>query len=430
MNPLKKLREKSYGSVIENTFMLIVLQFSNIAMSLVTSGFQSRVFGGTGVGIINVAQKYMIIFQLIIDFGFIISATGKVSKNHDDKEKLGKILSCVTLAKIFLIGVTALIMAVMIMMGFINIQTPQELSTYWIYLISTAFTSLLPDYMYRGLEKMSIITIRSVSIKAFATILIFIFVRKEYDYYMIPLFTAIGNFGGIFVVYRHLFKKMDIHFKKVKINEVLMELKESGQFFISRIASTVYGSVNTIILTKLVDPTKVLSGYYSSADTVISAARNGVVAPIADSIYPYTMRNKNLKIVKKALLIVTPVVALGCAIFFIFAEPICVLWLGTKDNIGYNVVAPLRALLPVVVISVPNYILGFPTLSPMGLAKYANYSVNAGTIFHLIMLALLYFSGNLGLVSIAILTCCTELLVLVIRVVVIYRNRSIFKNVS
>ena len=45
--------------------------------------------------------------------------------------------------------------------------------------------------------------------------------------------------------------------------------------------------------------------------------------------------------------------------------------------------AALRLLIPVAVFCFPNYVLGYPTMGAMGLAKFANISVVFGTFVYL-----------------------------------------------
>ena len=61
---------------------------------------------------------------------------------------------------------------------------------------------------------------------------------------MVPLFTAVGNFGALVCVYLHLFKKVGVGFTRVGWRDIFTELRESAAFFVSRIASTVYGAAN------------------------------------------------------------------------------------------------------------------------------------------------------------------------------------------
>ena len=149
------------------------------------------------------------------------------------------------------------------------------------------------------------------------------------------------------------------------------------------------------------------------------------MSPISDSLYPHMMRSRNFKLIKKTLAIFMPLILLGCGVLFFFAEPICVLVYGG----GYRESAlALRALLPSLIFTFPNYILGFPTLSAMGLAKYVNLTTILGTVFHVLGLVLLFATHHLTMVTLCLLTGCTELLVLVFRLVIIWKNRRLMRS--
>ena len=163
------------------------------------------------------------------------------------------------------------------------------------------------------------ITARAVSIKTFAAVMIFLFLRQPGDYYMVPLFTAIGNGGALVFVYWHLFKKVGVRFCPIRPWDVWEEMKESSQFFLSKVAGSINVSLSGVILKAVAGET--VTGLYTNADRVISVARAGM-SPIADSLYPHIMKNRNFAIVKKALVLVYPVILLGCALVFIFAEPL------------------------------------------------------------------------------------------------------------
>ena len=149
------------------------------------------------------------------------------------------------------------------------------------------------------------------------------------------------------------------------------------------------------------------------------------MSPVADSLYPYMVKNRDFKLIKKVLLIAEPVIILGCLIVFIFAEPLCVWFFGAE----YGPVAPiLRVMLPILVLILPSYILGFPTLTAMGLSKHANYSVIFGSCIHVINLAVLYFSGHMNGITLAALITVAETLILGYRIVVIWLHRDLLKT--
>lgn len=417
MNLKKKWQERRRGSLIENTIMLYILQFSSMALGLITRGYQMRVLGLELVGTLSAAQYTTNFFQILIDFGFIYSATAKISKYRDDKRRLAHILTCVVAAKTMFMIVSFGILFLVIAPG---LTTP-ELLAYLFYLLTVCMGSLLPDFMYRGLEQMATITVRAVTIKVFATIMIFIFVRGPQDFFLVPLFAAIGNFGALAFVYGHLFTKVGVRFTKVTIRDIWIELKESSQFFLSKVAASINTNLNGVLLNSVVGAE--VTALYSSADTVIGAARSGV-SPIADSLYPHMMKHRNFKIIKKALCLIYPIILVGCAVVFIFAEPLLVLWLGET---GSQVVLPLRLLIPVAVVTFPNYVLGYPTLGAMGLAKYANISVIFGTGVYLLGAGIAYITGGINLITLCVLTSATEGAILAFRLVIIFKNRHLMK---
>lgn len=411
----QKLGKIRRGGLLENTLMLYILQFSNMAMGLLTQGYQMRVLGVELIGVLGAAQYATNFFQILIDFGFIYSATAKVSRFREDRQVLNKVLTCVIISKVLFMA-----LSFGILLAFIapSLADTSQVMVYVFYLLSVCTYALLPDFMYRGLEQMTTITVRAVSIKFFATMMIFLFVHQPQDYYRVPLFTAIGNIGAIVFVYWHLFTRMGVRFCAVSWREVWAELKDSSQFFLSKVAASINSNLNGILLNAVAGSTA--TGLYTNADKVIGAAKSGM-SPIADSLYPHMMKHRNFGLIKKAMLLVYPVILLGCAIVFIFAEPLLVFWLGQE---GSQVVLPLRLLIPVAVFSFPNYVLGYPTMGAMGLAKFANISVVFGTFVYLAGAAIIWFTCGIHLVSLCLLTSVTEGSILAFRLVVIVKNRK------
>ena len=54
------------------------------------------------------------------------------------------------------------------------------------------------------------------------------------------------------------------------------------------------------------------------------------------SLYPYMVKNRDFKLVRKILLIFEPLIFLFCAAVFIWAEPICVLLFGDRKSTRLN----------------------------------------------------------------------------------------------
>lgn len=403
-----------------NTFMLYLLTFSNYIFGFITIPYQTRILGPEIYGKIGFAVAFTTYFQMILDFGFILSATEDVAKNKDNKSEISKIFTSVLVCKFLLIITNAVILII------ICLSIPllrEDIVLFILYYIYIAVNSLLPDYIYRGLEKMQMITYRTILIKLFFTIMIFLFLKNASQYYCIPLLNIIGSTIAVVSIYTHMAIKLKIKIKKVSRLEIWNVFKKSSYYFYSRIATTVYTATNTFLL-GLIYPSGIEVGYFTSAEKLVSTARSGF-SPIADSLYPYMIKNKDYKLLKKIFKIIMPIVILGCMIMYFFAEEICIIVFGIEFK---GVGSILRLLIPLIAMALPNYLLGFPILSPLGLSKYANISTIVGAVIHMVGLLLLSMSGVLNLYTVCILTCITEASVLIIRVGVVFRSKKANKS--
>lgn len=416
---MKKLNLGSgRGNLLKNTVMLYLLQFSTYLLALLVAPYQTRVLGAEVYGgFLEASASIVIYFQMIIDFGFLLSATEEVSRNRDDKLRLNTILTSVTLAKIFLAAISFVIMTVLCRM----IPAWEQKQTILMLTFGASFlNSMIPDFLYRGLEKMSAITVRTVLIKVFFTVCNFIFLKGPEDVWVVPLLNVVGNGVALIFAYIHVSRALDVHFMPIKARNVFGSLRRSAVFFYSRIATTAYTALNTVIL-DIITQSGAATGYYTSANKLITAGKNGL-SPVADSLYPYMAKHRDFKLVKKVLLVAEPVIFFFCAVVFIIAEPFCVWFFGEEFREAGNV---LRAMLPVGVVIFPSYVLGFPMMTAMGISKHANYSTIFGSVFHLALLGVLFVVGQINMMTLAISVSATETVILLYRMVVIYKNRHL-----
>ena len=410
------------GVLLKNTLMLYLLQFSTYALSLATTPFQTRVLGSSVYGDLGVATAAVYFFQLIIDFGFLLSATEEVSRERNNKARLQEILSAVTLAKLVLMTLSFVVLAVM------SSLIPEWREIRLLVLLTffgSALNCMMPDFLYRGLEKMSAITVRTVLIRVFFTAMIFVFLRSPADAWIIPASNIVGNGVALGLAYLHVVRTLGISFGKAGARAVFVTMKNSFYFFISRFATSAYTQLNLLIL-DFVSPDGSMRGFYKSADSMIVMGKNALT-PISDSMYPYMVQNKDFKLVKKVLLLLEPLIFVFCTVVFIFADPFC-LWFFGSEYTGTGAI--LRAMLPIGVVVLPSYIFGFPTLTAMGKTKHANYSTIFGAILQVVMLGVMLVMGWVNAVTLAASVSITETAVLIYRVVIVVKNRHLMKGVQ
>ncbi|MBE7058793.1 MAG: hypothetical protein E7387_06800 [Ruminococcaceae bacterium] len=419
MSIKSKLKGKD-GTLAKNTGMLFLLTISNYVFNFITIPYQTRVLEPSVFGNISFAMSVMSYFQLLTDFGFLLSATEDIAKEREDSHKVSRIFTAVMWCKLFLVALSFIIMAVLC---FKVKRFNQDIPLFFLYWISYSIYAFLPDFLYRGIEKMQAITIRSVLIKAFTTCLIFVLLKKPSQYYIIPILTGIGNLGAVVFTYIHV-RKMGYGFVRVKFQEITNAFKRSSFFFFSRIASSVFTATNTLILGFKFGESSALVGHYSSAEKAITIAKQ-TITPVSDSLYPYMIKNRNFKMIKKLLLIGMPVFFVGCSFVMLTANDLCAIVFG-KDY--YAAGTYLRLLAPVVFFAYPGMILGFPTLTPMGLAKHANISTILGAVLQITMFVTIHFTIGISAEAICIATCITEIFMCAYRAGIVIKNRHLLSS--
>lgn len=419
LNKFKNIDAKS-KVLVKNTVMLYILQFSTYLFSFLTVPYQSRVLGPEIYGVLGVAAAVMTYFQLFMDFGFLLSATEDISKNRDDKQYICRKITSIAVIK------AAFAVISFAVMGLLCVFVPkfsENRLLYFTYLAAFAVNSFLPDYIYRGLEQMTAVTVRTVIIKLFFCVMIFAVMRTKEDYMAVPLLQLIGNTGAVLGAYLHLFKTLHFKFTRVTWGQLFADFKRSSFFFYSRIASTIYSATNTVLL-GFVDKTGIVTGYYTSADKIVTTAKNGL-SPISDSLYPYMVKNRDFKPAKKMLKFFMPIIITGCIVVGIFAKPLCIFVFGSEYAGTANI---LRAFLPAIAAILPSYIFGFPAMGALGISKYANTSIFVGTAIHIVGLSILFITGNFSAVTLAGMTSVSEVSILAYRMFIVYKNRGLIKG--
>ena len=321
-----KKRSTGHGSkatLMQNTVMLYILTFSNYFLGLIVAPYETRVLGPQVYGTLGAATAVMVYFQLFIDFGFLLSGTQEVAVHRSNTTQLRRIFTAVTSAKLILTAISVVLLVIAC-----NVIPAWEgrLGFFFLFFLGTAANSMIPDYLYRGMERMSAITLRTVCIKVFFTVGILLFLKTPEDVWKVPAITALGNFIAMGYSYYDLHRRFGIRFCRISWRDVADTVKRSAVFFYSRIATTAYSALNTVIL-DMISASGAPTSFYTSADKLITTGKSALT-PISDSLYPYMVKHRDFKLAKKVLLVLEPLIVVFCGIFFIWAEPLCALIFG------------------------------------------------------------------------------------------------------
>lgn len=410
---LKKIKLDT--SLISNFFSLVILQGANYLFPLLTIPYLFRTLGVETFGLVNFATAFAQYFILLADFGFNIYGVQVVSENRDNKELRDIFFVNVVVAQLllFLVGLAILLIIIFTFDKFYEDR--------WVYLLSftTVFgTVLMPTWFFQGIEQMKYITKINIATRTLAIIPIFFFVKSDNDYLLVPFFYGLGSIasGAIALYVASKRFRVNLHFAKASIAGIKQCLKESSEFFVSRVSVSLYTISNSFVLGLVLG--NVAVGYYAAAEKLYGAIQS-MYGPLNNALYPYMVKHKNLSMFKK---IFGVIVLINCILL-----PICIYNADFIMHVVYKSVAidsivVFKILLGVCMITVPSILLGYPLLGAFGYSSYTNRTVIMSSVFHIIALAFLFFTNNITVLTVAGLVVVTECLVLSSRGVGVYKK--------
>lgn len=397
-----------------------MLTFSSQVISLVTIPYQTRVLSPEMYGVVGVALSVMTLVSLVLDCGILLSATPKVTQHAEDIGYLSRLYSDVFSVKCCAILICALVLG---MICALQEYYCQFYFLYALYYLAYCFAALLPDYLYRGLEQMRVITVRTVSVRCLSAIGMFIFLRSDSDVLVLPFSLLVGNAAALVISLRYDRRHFGITLRRPSKHGMMETIHDALPFLFSRISSTAYSTANPIVLNVFFSGMPVI-GLYSASEKILSVTKS-LVSPIADSLYPYMIKNRDFSLIKKILIISMPVITVLAAMVFMFADEICEFAFGSGYAVAGDIV---RCLLPAIMVIVPSYIICFPVLVPMGLSNYANASNVVGLCVQTALLVALVFSGRVNVYTICLSTSVSEVSVFFFRLsAVLFHKKRLSK---
>ncbi len=411
---MRKLKEKLKSKILENFFYLFFLKGFDLILPFLIMPYLVKTLGSSKYGSVVFAQSLINYFAILINFGFDIYGTREIASNIDNKENLKKIFSSILLIK-------AVLFFVSILLIFLLVFTVDKFYTERALFILTSlilvYHTLSITWFFQGIEEMKYISFLNIVSKVIFTVLIFILVKNSTDYLLVPVLNATGgavaSILGLFLVY----KNFKITFSFPSLIEIKEHLKNSFQFFISRVFSTLYTNTNTFIIGLFLNYHAVT--VYDIAFKLYSMLK--IPWDIFNSVlYPNITKTKNTNLLKKSIIL-----SFSTAVFVYiitwFTVPLFIELLFGKDLIDATFV--FRILNISLIFSSVHILLGTSTLVAFGYAKHFNLSVVLSTVFYFFVILFLILADKLTLTTISISVVLTVLFILIYRAYFVYKYR-------
>jgi PST family polysaccharide transporter len=379
--------------IVKNALSLLTVQIAKYILPLVTIPYLARILGPQEWGLVIFAQVSSQWFEMILDYGFNLSATREIARNRDNQQQVTEIVASVMGASFLLLVTSTLVVLLMTT----TVPTFKAHPDYliWAWLIGIA-QGLNPLWYFQAIERMQFPAMLDLVTRVIATVATFIWIKTPDEGWKVLAIQAIA--GLIAYTLMLILMYRNIPWQLPRLGSALKALQIGRSMFLFRCSVSLFTTANTFILGLFVASSEV--AFFGEAQQ-LSRAVGSLSSPISQAVFPrinYLLANDVRQAAKLAStnLIVMGLGSLSLAGVLAISAPLIV-----HTLLGSNF-EPTIPLLRIQVILIPficlNYVLGLQWMIPLGLDRAFNTIVMIVGFLNLILapLAAQRF-GSLGI---------------------------------
>ncbi|MBA2858831.1 PST family polysaccharide transporter [Methanococcus maripaludis] len=286
------LKNEEYKRLFDNFMSLMTLQGLNYILPLITFPYLVRVLGPEKFGLVSFASAFIGYFVIITDYGFNLSATREIALNRENNEKLSEIFSSVMTIK-FMLMILSFFLMLLVVFSFDKFRSDWKI---YVFTFGMVFGNVLfPVWFFQGIEKMRFITYLNILSKVIFTILIFILVTDQYDYYYVPILNSLGYTTAGTLAIIIISSKFKIKYFLPTKGKIYEQLTSGYYIFLSQLKISLFSNSNIFILGLLCGNASV--AYFSAAETLIRVLAMMQI-PVVNAIFPYVSKKMQVDKIK------------------------------------------------------------------------------------------------------------------------------------
>ena len=278
------LKNTLYKKIFSNSFYLSINYAINFILPLIITPYAVRIIGIELFGVVSIAQYLTQYFNIIVDYGFNLTATREISINEHDIAKISKITSTVIIIKLILILISFLLFISIVLL------IPHLRNDFWVYFMS--FSIILgqgfsTNWFFQGLQQIKIMALCNIIFKSLSVVLIFLLVKHKEDYIWINFLLGVGNILASISLILCVFFKFKTRFIVPNYDDILEALKNGWNIFISNFYISLYNYSNIMILSLFA--TSEMIGIYSIIEKIVNVVRQ-IIGVLIQAVYPTTCK--------------------------------------------------------------------------------------------------------------------------------------------
>ena len=180
-----------------------------------------------------------------------------------------------------------------------------------------------PQYIYQGKQDLAIYS-KFTFLKGFLNIIfIFLFIKNEGDYIIIPLLSVTLLFLMNTLLFARAIRKYEIKVFTIPLKRVVNLIVDEKVLFISTLFISLYTTTNIIIVSYFVDSSEL--GYFTASLSLLTIISSVISYPISTALFPHIGKSfsdsdeSGLELIRKLLPIVFYVFLFTCTVLFAFS---------------------------------------------------------------------------------------------------------------
>ena len=375
---------KEKNSVKKNFVMNVILALSSVIFPLISFRYVSKILSPVGTGKVSFATSVISYYWIIACLGVPTYGIRAVAKVRDNKEELTR-----TVHELFFISmITTAIAYILLAISLAVVPRFQEDKILYVVIsMEMLLYTVGVEWMYKGLEEYTFITMLSIVFKFIAVVLMLVMIKQPSDYIIyggLTIFAACAcDIVYFFNAHRY------ISMKPVGGYNLARHIRPVLIFFAMSCATTIYTHLDSVMLGFIAGDAEV--GYYNAAVKIkyilvsVVTSLGAVLLPRA-SYYISTKRFDEFKRIGSKALNFVFVIAIPVIVYFtIFAKPGL---LFISDTAYLPGLPAMRIIMPTVLFIGLTNILGLQMLVPLGKERFVLYSEIAGAVVDVIVNAL------------------------------------------
>jgi O-antigen/teichoic acid export membrane protein len=403
---------KRNRKIVENFSYLSILQVFNLVLPLITYPYLIRILGKETYGGVVFAQAIVGYFAILVGYGFNISATKSISIHKNNKDKVSEIVSSVLIIKIFLFILSFLFLYFLLQFsGSFGLNTKLFYLTMYLCLNELLF----PVWYFQGIEKMKFTTIFNLVSRLIFLGLIFIFIKNQNDYLLVPLINGIGvTLAGVFSLYI-IFFVHKVRFQWQKKTTLWFYFVDSSSLFLSNAMVLIKERSNIVFIGSFLSMSEV--SYYDLILKIASILRTPFMT-IRDAIFPNIAESQNQSKYGKVA-IISIILSVFVYLFLIFFKQPIVVFIGGEEMLPALELIPLMGL--IIPLGVTSMFAGSALILFYSAKRYT-LSIIYSLIAFILGLYILYIFDLFSLNYLVILLIITLLVEIVSRLYLYYKK--------